>query len=363
MRNLVVRAAAVLAASTLVLGVSEAAQASSDDLSGRWLESQLTHGLVHNDQYKFDDYGLTADTAFALKAVGGQYDTRREIRKALAQHVDSWTTGADYGTSDVYAGSTAKALVVAQTTGGHPRAFGGVDLVTRLNRRVSEARPTVGRIEDKSSTDYANVIGQALAARGLANAGSGKAPEVLRFLLEQQCSSGYFRLGFADKTAADQSCDGGKRSTTSAPDTDVTAFATLSLLALHHQSHAVRVAISDAVRWLKRHQKANGSFGGGPSTAASNSNSTGLAGWALGAAGACSPAAKAAHWVQRLQVNGDVSGTPFAGEKGAIAYDHAAYRAGKADGIGTADRDQWRRATAQAAPALSYLQVSVCRAR
>jgi hypothetical protein len=356
------RTAALLAAGALVVTAVAPANASAEDRSGNWLVHELTGGLMHNDQYDFDDYGLSADTAFALKAIGGHGDSVREIRKALAQHVDSWTTGADFGSSDVYAGSTAKAVVLAETTGADPRAFGGVDLVARLKDRVSAEAPTLGRIEDLSETDYANVIGQTFAAQGLAVAGSGKAPAVVRFLLQQQCSAGYFRLNFADKAAADQSCDGGDRATSSAPDTDVTALAVLGLEALPKQNAAVRAAIADAVSWLKRHQKKNGSFGGGPATEAANSNSTGLAGWALGETGACNAAARAATWVRGLQVSGEVAGTPFAGEKGAIAYDADRFSAARASGIGVEDRDQWRRATTQAAPSLANLSVSVCRA-
>jgi len=360
-RVIVRRAAATLAAgaliSTAVAGTAYAAPAAD---SGTWLSHQLTDGLVHNNQYKFDDYGLTADTALALSALGGQSAGVRDIRKALAQHVDSWTTGVDYGSDDIYSGSTAKAVVVAQTTGADPRHFGGVNLVGRLRARVSDTAPTVGRLQDRSATDYANTIGQAFAARGLSVAGASEAPDAVRFLLAQQCSAGYFRLTFADPTAADQSCDAGDPGSTSAPDTDVTALAVLNLEAVPHKTSAVKTAITGAVRWLKRNQKTNGSFGGGTATEASNSNSTGLAGWALGINGVCGAAAKAASWVRDLQVSGTVAGTPFAGEKGAIAYDRAAYKAAKTDGIGKAQRDQWRRATAQASPALRYLHTSAC---
>ncbi|GCD92316.1 hypothetical protein [Nocardioides sp. LS1] len=350
------RSSALVAVSALLLTlVPGAAQAAPDDRAGTWLTRQLTGGLVHNDQYSFDDYGLTADVAFALIATGGQASHVADIRTALATHVDSWTTGVDFGTDDVYAGSVAKAVVLAEATGADPRSFGGVDLVQRLNRRISADIPTVGRIQDKSATDYANTIGQAFAARGLAVAGSGKADEAIRFLLEQQCSGGWFRLNFAGKAKADQSCDAGKRSTTSAPDTDVTALAVINLRPVPHKSAAVKAAIKDAVAWLKHHQKDNGSFGGGPATETSNANSTGLAAWALGGSGACGAASKAAAWVKKLQVGDVASGKPLDGERGAIAYDRTAYDAAATDGITTETQDQWRRATSQAAPGLGYL--------
>lgn len=355
MRHLT-RLAAVVAAGLLIVTVPGPATAAPDDRSAGWLSRQLTDGLVHNAQYDFDDYGLTADTAYALDSIGRHGGDLDDIGAALADKVDSWTTGVDFGSSDVYAGSVAKAVVVAQATGANPRDFGGVNLVQRLNDRVNDSAPIVGRLEDQSSTDYANTIGQAFAARGLARAGSGEADEAVRFLLKQQCSQGYFRLLFAVKDAKKQGCNAGNASE-SAPDTDVTSLAVLSLDSLPKKAKtkAVRGAIDDAAAWLKQAQKKNGSLGGGTATEASNANSTGLAAWALGETGSCKKARKAARWVRGLQVSGKVSGTPLAGEKGAIAYDRATLRAAEQDGIGTEEQDQWRRATTQAAPGLRYL--------
>lgn len=349
---------AVIATTLSTLGAAPA-QAAPGDLGARWLERQLTDGLIYNEQYAFNDYGLTADVAFALDAIGGQQATVRRIGKALAPHVDSWTTGVDFGSDDIYAGSVAKALVLAQTAERDPRRFGGVNLVKRLHARVSDTAPYVGRIEDKGEMDYANTIGQLFAAVGLAAAGSPKASPARKFLLKQQCSDGYFRLNFADKTSRRQGCDSGGSSLT-APDTDVTALAVLALNALPKQGKAVRGATAAAVGWLKATQKRNGSFGGGVATEGSNSNSTGLAAWALGDAGSCRAAAASARWVRGLQVSDDVAGTPLAGEKGAIAYNRAAMKAAESGGITVETRDQWRRASAQAAPGLIFTSLDRC---
>jgi hypothetical protein len=111
-------------------------------------------------------------------------------------------------------------------------------------------------------------------------------------------------------------------------------------------------ALGHATRWLSRHQKKNGSFGGSGPTKTANANSTGLAGWAFLTEGLCGRARDAAGWLAGLQVHGKLAGTPLAGERGAIAYDHAALRAAKKSGIDKTTRDQWRRAGSQAAPAL-----------
>jgi len=355
------RFGALAASATLAIGVAltpgPAYAGAPQDQAARWLVKQLTNGVVHNDAFDFDDYGLTADVGFALAALGDRESTVRDIRKALARNVDSWTTGADFGSSDVYAGPTAKAVVFAQVADGNPRKFGGVDLVKRLQRRVSNDAPIVGRLEDKSTAgDFANTIGQAYAARGLAVARSGKADEALAFLLKQQCAKGWFRLNFTEsKTKKDQTCDGGNRKTSSAPDTDATALAVIQLLALPKQSQAVNRAVDNALDWLFVKQERNGSFGGGPATEAPNANSTGLAAWALRDAGACRLAQRAADWVYGLQLSG------LKRDNGAIAYDKAAKKAAQAnDGIDEAQRDQFRRATAQAAPSLVLVASDAC---
>jgi hypothetical protein len=340
MRPILRGAAALLAAPALALGLTVAAPGQASAAQGRpadWLERQLTDGLIHNNVYDFDDYGLTADTGMALAHIGGHRKAVRQVKQALAQHVDSWTTGVDFGSSDVYAGSVAKAVVLAQTVGADPTKFGGVDLIERLEDRVSTAAGIAGRIEDQTAgTDFANTLGQAFAVGGLRRAGSPAAPRATRFLLKQQCDAGFFRLYFADKAAADQSCDGAARADR-APDTDATAIAVAQLQTVKHPSRAVKSSIKAGLRWLVRHQKDNGSFGGGPTTSAANANSTGLAAWALARGGRCRAADNATDWVVGLQKR-----------SGAIAYNRAAYRAG----ISKETLDQWRRATSQAAPAL-----------
>lgn len=342
-----------LGAGTTVGTATSAYAGDPIDQTERWLGKQLTGGLVHNNQFDFDDYGLSIDVGLALQELG-QTRTAKTVRKAIAKNVDSYTTGADFGSGDIYANATAKAAAFAQVTGADASDFGGANLIKRLGRRVANTAPIAGRIQDKSTDDFANVIGQSFAVQALTTAGHKKAGKATRFLLAQQCKGGYFRLNFTtDKTAADQTCDGGKRKSTSAPDTDATALAVLSLLEDPTPAKTVRRAISRAVAWLTKVQAKNGSFGGGTSTEAPNANSTGLAASALGAAGSCAQANKAAKWLTKLVVSG------VSGENGAIAYDKTAL-AGAQDGISVAEEDQFRRATAQAAPALVYTVIDGC---
>lgn len=336
--------AALVISGTVLTGAPAAVAVTYDpqpaSQAATWLDGELENGLMHNPNFGgFDDYGLSIDTALALADIGGHSTAVQSISDAVAANIGSYIgTGGE-----LYSGSAAKAAVLAQVAGEDPTAFGGVDLIQKVESTVSSTSPIQGRLEDQSAFgDFANTLGQSLAARALSTASSSKATAVTGYLLEQQCSSGYFRLNFSDKAAANQSCVNG----TDTPDTDATAFAVLQL-ASQGSDPDVAAAISRARTWLLGQQRCDGSFGGGTSTEGSNANSTGLAAWALGD----SPAARqAAGWLRAHQATAADSANSLATETGAIAYDGAGLAAGRADGITDASRDQWRRATGQAAP-------------
>ena len=360
----------VLAPSTLIAGCGSSSDSSSPqadtsasaptydhsaaDAGAGWLTAQRSDGVVHNEQYDTDDLGLTSDVALALAAVGGHDETVQTISDQLARHVDDYTSPG-FGTL-VSAGGTAKALVVADAAGADPTSYGGTDLVAQLEHTVVAGGPSAGRIHDeldpkeKSAADYANVVGQALAVLGTTAADSPKAGAVTDFLLEQQCSPGWFRLSFApDQKSRDQSCDG---DSASAADVDATAYAVLALDASGEDGAAEHV--DSAVSWLVSVQRPDGSFanagpGGGP-----NTNSTGLAGRALAAAGRTDAAEKAAGWVAAHQV-AQACGKYDDADRGAIAYDDAGLAEGERRGITAKASDQFRRSTAGALPVLQWL--------
>lgn len=352
------RIAAYVASGALVLsGVTLAgtpAEAASYDPIGlhqgtAWLKSQLSDGVVHNDQYDFDDLGLTADVAFALDAVGGQDATVDDIVATMEPVARAaWYTSTFEGTTTTYTGSLAKLLVLVQTAGGDPESYGGENLVTTLESHVQDSGTTAGRGENENdSFGDLNSIGQAYIAGGLDAAGSSEAAAATDYLLEQQCSSGAFRLTLTtERDAVDQSCADGD-----APDTDATAIAVLQLAA-QSADLAVATAIDKAKTWLVAQQQADGSWGGGTSTQGSNANSTGLAASALGDT---TDSAQAAQWLRAHQATDYDACDKLAGHRGAVAYDNAGLAAGRADGISVSTADQWRRASAQAVPALAYL--------
>ena len=277
-----------------------------------WLATQLTDGVIHNEQYDFDDLGLTMDIGLSMDEVGGDQALVRQIRSSLSTRVQEYAAPAP---TERYSGSLAKSLVFAQVTGADPTTYGGLDLVSEVESRVTPSGPSAGRVQDQSAYgDYANSFGQALAVRGLATAGSSQAAPATTFLLKQQCSAGYFRVFFnTDPSASQQGCDDAVDGT----DTDTTAFVVNQLAATSPRPPAVDAAIAKAVAWLVSTQKADGSFVGSAFTPDSNTNSTGLAASALAAAGRCDQAGRAAEWVGSLQVGPQPTGSPLAGEEGA----------------------------------------------
>jgi hypothetical protein len=345
-------AGSLLAALTAVAGPASAAGTSPAGRGADWLVGQLTDGVVHNDQYDWNDFGLSIDFGLALTEVGGHRPAVRRISGALAENLPTYIGD---GATSASAGATAKAAIFAEAASADPRSFGGVDLISRLQHLTTSS----GRIHDKGASDYSNVLQQAYAVSALSVARARKAGKATGFLLEQQCAAGFFRLNFSSSSATDQSCDGARRAKR-APDTDATAVAVRMMRTIDHPRPRVQRSIAAAVRWLKGHQMKDGSFGGGTSTADSNTNSTGLAAWALGETGACRAARRAAVWVQGLQVTSQQSGTRLRSQVGAVAYDRAAFRAGRRHGITTETQDQWRRASAQAVPGLVYVKASAC---
>ena len=320
------------------------------NLGAGWLQGELTNGVVHNSAFNFDDIALSADFAYTLNAVGGHATTVNSILDAIEPRAhDEWYTSTFNGVVTTYGGSIAKLLVLVQQTGGTPTSFGGHNLVSLLNTQVANSAPIAGRVQNTNDTfGDANTIGQAYAAHGLKTANSAKAASATSFLLKQQCPNGGFRLSFnTSKTAAGQSC-----TDNATAETDATAIAILQLASQAGSPGTVATAVAGAKAWLVTQQKTDGSWGGGPSTQGSNANSTGLAAQALGNT---ARSEKAAQWLRDRQVTYYDACDRLSTQGGAVAYDNAGLTAGRSHGITSASQDQWRRASAQAVPALAYL--------
>lgn len=358
------RRIALVAAPTLALGALAATPAPSYAAAdptptangGAWLVGELTDGLLVGDFGP--DTGLTIDTAVALKAAGGFDSSIQSIADAVAADVDASNPNYNYVSGEAfddvgstYAGAVAKTVVMAQTAGRETDTFGGEDFVHRLESVVSEDIASAGRIVDVSSYgDNANTIGQAFAVQALDTDSSDFAPNATAYLLAQQCSEGFFQLTLgatlADTCDTDPDAEGS---------TDVTGLVMLNLLS-QQDNVAVAAALDSAAGWLKDTQAEDGSWGGAAPTTDPNANSTGLAGWALSGLddpAAAASAEDAAIWLRAHQAEEAAPCvTGLADEVGAIAYDDAALTQARSGGIAAELRDQFRRATAQALPAL-----------
>ena len=333
-----------------------------------WLAGQVSNGFVPSS-YGGPDYGLSIDTAFALAAAGGHDSTVTAVGDALQSRGTGYLqyTYSDDKGNEFFgesANATAKAMALLQTLEPAGTKVGTIDVQQRLESLTADAAPIAGRIGDVSTEngtpdgqDYANSIGQAFAAFALDKAGSAKADDVLAYLLEQQCTSdGGFRLQFTpDRAATQQSCD---QNPSPASDTDVDTTA----IVLHQLNQlsdpSLTAAKTKARAYLVAAQKSDGSWGGGSGTEASNANSTGLAATALGDTTPESPAVeKAATWLRARQATYYDVCDRLGRDRGAVAYDQAGLERGRSVGVLDAGADQFRRATAQALPALTYLPV------
>ena len=147
------RAGATLVASAVTVSLilaSGTAQAASADRGVGWLAGQLDNGAIVNGG--FADYGLSIDTAFALKAVGGHGTDVQQIRDAVEQNVGDYIAGDSFGDpGSTYAGATAKSLVLAQSTGTDPRALRRRGPDQAAERRGPQSGPAKGRIVDVSN--------------------------------------------------------------------------------------------------------------------------------------------------------------------------------------------------------------------
>jgi hypothetical protein len=245
-----------------------------------WLARQMTDGSHFTDTFggvTFPDQGTTIDAIFAFAATGTatRYGARAAAWLARPAVLSNYIGN---GTTESYAGATAKVMLAAEARGVSPARFGGVNLVSRLARLLTRS----GRYRDHSKFgDFSNAFSQALAIIALSRRG-GAPVKAVRFLVRSECRLGGFPLDFGQKTC------------TSYP--DATAMDVQALLASGHPGAAGR-----GLRWLAHIQKANGGFLAPPG-AMPNANSTGLAGEAFAAGGWSRHAARARAFLLSLQV-------------------------------------------------------------
>ncbi|WP_370941946.1 peptidase [Amycolatopsis sp. cg5] len=302
LRTLAVTAVCVAATSVAPAPASAHAVTKADAAAG-WLARQLvdgTHFEVDFGGQKFPDQGLTIDGILAFASAGVANTSGGNALNWLAQPgILSGYIGD--GTTESYAGATAKAALAAEVRGADPASFGGVDLPSRLRALATPS----GRFSDHSQFgDYSNAFSQSLAIIALKRTPGGVPAAAVDFAAGTQCADGGFPLSFGAPTCVS--------------DTDSTAMVTQALLATGRVAKA-----QQGLTWLIGKQQANGgiSYGTGDPATAPNTNTTGLAGQAFKAGGRLAAAVKARNFIVSVQV-GCAGPIP---DRGAIAYDASGF--------------------------------------
>ncbi|WP_406110911.1 prenyltransferase/squalene oxidase repeat-containing protein [Kitasatospora purpeofusca] len=104
-----------------------------------WLAARLVGG-DHMENWAFEgpDYPGTVRTAIALAAAGSQDPALRKVLAFLRAHTDAYLY-PDGPTGKPDSGAAALLALVAGSTGGDPRSFGGRDLLAALTDHVCAA--------------------------------------------------------------------------------------------------------------------------------------------------------------------------------------------------------------------------------
>lgn len=295
--------------------------------AAHFLTAEMAASGDHFVSSGYPDYGLTIDAVLGLDAAQTGQTGAKAAAAYVTKNAEAYNTGGD--SAELYAGSTAKLLVLAQAQGLPTDGY---------LAQLKSLEQSSGQFQDKSQYgDYSNTIGQSLGIIGLTRAGKPDATAV-DFLVKQQCNDGGFRMTFSG------TCTG---------DTDATSLAVQALSAAG--GHDAEIA--KAVSFIAGQQQSNGGVVEPAAQAAPNTNSTGLAAVAFTIAGKTAEAAKAKTFVQSLQF-GCTLPTAL---RGGIAYDQKSFDTIIAEGSKATVSDKEHRSTAQAVLAFNpqpYLKIS-----
>ena len=239
---------------------------SSAGLAAKYLVNHF--GGPDNDHFTvklggmvYADDGETADAVMSILASGTLLKQARLATKWLKSDATNYA-----GTPpNVYPGSAAKLLLVANAMHAVPRNFGELDLVSAIQDSEGAGGAPAGEYQNPGDTMYgASVVNQSLAVLALANAPESDGPSTaaVDFLAGQQCGDWGFQVTIRPDTSV--VCD------PTLEDVDATAYAIQALLAADH--HA---PVSSAFAWLESVQNKNGGWGETPG-AKSDANSTAI---------------------------------------------------------------------------------------
>lgn len=325
-----------LTAAVGVVGIALAPAAAADapDDSVAYLAAQIEAGdgrlTTESGGQTFDDLGLTIDAVLGMSAVGSGGDASSSATDYLVDNGSGYFGSGD----EVYSAATAKMLTFASVRGLDPTDIGGVDLVEQL-QSLEQGN---GQFADRSEYgDYSNTLGQSFGLIGLERAGVNPSTTSVDALLDEQCEDGGFTLEFTGDCVSD-------------PDATSTAIQALDTVGDND------AAVQDGADYLESRQEDGGGVGGGSTTEAANTNSTGLAAVAFRLAGRDAAHADALGYIESLTFG---CATPDLA--GGIAYNESDFDTATAEGDDAAPDGTITRSTAQALLGLteeSYATVS-----
>ncbi|WP_373287988.1 prenyltransferase/squalene oxidase repeat-containing protein [Streptomyces lasiicapitis] len=250
----------------------------------KWLKGRLTGG-DHIAREEQPDHQATAQTALALAAAGGRSATLDKVKTYLAHHVEeaAYPQGTDKAPSP--AGAALVSLVAASTE-GDPRSFGGHDVAGDLAKSVCTQGGTPDCGVKGDFPGVGDVETQALAVLALRRAGVRVPADAVARLAAHQCEDG----GFSPTLIGDgTTCVHSDRATT--------PYATMALkLAGGHKD-----AVARARKTLRKSQLPTGGFGAYPGMTTGDIIVTGRSAQALRLLGDAAYADAAASWLSRQQ--------------------------------------------------------------
>ena len=328
-------------AAGLLLGAPPAAATPEGQAAkaSKWIGSQIHDGRIHNNQFDFDDWGLTLDAYLALVATGNRPSKAERVINTVSRNAGAYVRFE----GDYFAGPVAKTLLARRVAGLDATVrIGGATVNLRQQLRSMVGRS--GRVSDEGASDFSSTLTQSLAVLAFARSGTAP-PIVVDYLLRQRCPKGFFRESLGKGRCGAAGSD---------PYVDSTAFALQALVAVRADGADLpHGAARETAGWLVSVQNGDGSWSAPGTAADTNSNTTGLAAQALAAvrptadSGAAIDAA--AGFVGRLQITARrADGGPATTDIGAIARTAADLDTALEDGITRNTRDLFRRATTQA---------------
>ncbi|MFF0383295.1 prenyltransferase/squalene oxidase repeat-containing protein [Streptomyces sp. NPDC004286] len=252
-----------------------------------WLKGRLTDGeRVVDDGAESPNYLLTVESAYALAAADGKGTTLDKVTSFLARHVEDYVTpdGKDQAPETAAA---ARLALLAESTGGDPRAFGGRDLIADLTAHVcTAAAPADGCTArgDIRGIGYADE--QARAVIALVRAGQKPPAETLDRLTQVQCEDGGVTSILIQPG---ENCDG---------DAATTGLVALAL----NKAGGHTAAVTKARDYLARNQRDDGAFPGFTGSDTGDVIATSYAAQALRALGPTKRADAAEGWLSRAQL-------------------------------------------------------------